>query len=75
MDVGKDVQGGEGPLEFEIWCFPIKFLAKQGCSLSFELVKWNFTIVGTTGKIFWLPLEKSNTSPLEKSFRRPCSPE
>ena len=35
--------GGQCPLpDFEIWHFPIKFLAKTGCFLNFEWVKLNF---------------------------------
>lgn len=45
-------KGGLDPWNFEIWCFPITFLASKGCSLSFEREKENFPAFGP-------PLEKS----------------
>jgi len=75
---------GEGltPLNFEIWHFPVKFFSKNGCFLSFERAKWNFTTF-SLGKIFWVLSEKyfgcSRKNPLlvlprKISIRRPCAP-
>jgi len=45
---------GLGPLRFEICHFPVNFLVKKGCSLSFERVKWNFTVFPPLGKMLLL---------------------
>jgi len=49
MGVGR---GGQGlsSLDFQIWYFPINILVEKCISLSFELLKWNFTTVVPPGK-------------------------
>jgi len=46
---------------------------KNGCFLSFEWVKRNFTTLPPLEKSFWLSLETFAVGPpWKKSFRRPC---
>ena len=63
---------GEGltPLNFEIWHFPVKFFSKNGCFLSFERAKWNFTTF-SLGKIFWVLSEKSTIGPPPENIHPP----
>ena len=68
--VGRGGRWSKAPLEFEIWHFPIKFLAKKGRFLSFEWVKSNFATFGPPlEKYFWPGLEKFTFPPPEKN---PC---
>ena len=65
MVVGREMLGrASPPLDFEIWCFSINFLVEKCCSLSFELLKWNF--ITTWKKTFDFPPEKDPSE-----FRRP----
>jgi len=50
--------GAEGltPLDFEIWHFPIHFFVQNCYSVSFEMVKWNFTMVGPTEEDLRTPM-------------------
>ena len=52
MGVGRGPWRTKAPLDFKIWHFPITFLAKEVDFFNFELVKWNFTTFGASGKIF-----------------------
>ena len=75
MGVGRG-QGNLGPLlDFQIFYFPIKFLAKIYCSLSFERVKWNFTMVAPLGKnSFSYPWKNPLLAqPLEKILPTPIA--
>ena len=51
----------DGPLDYEIWHFLIKFVAKKGVFRSFEWVKWILTTFGPPWKNPTLP-------PWTKSF-------
>jgi len=76
-------------IHFEIFIFPIIFLAKKGCLLSFERKKWNFTIfvhptkvLGFTWKILpftplvhnvWLIMDNSWTTVLWSGSTKLCN--
>jgi len=69
MDAGRQ----RPPFDFKIWYFPINFFSEKRFSLSFELVKRNFTTVGPSlENCFWPPPGKIYYCPSrKKSFRRP----
>jgi len=60
-------------LDFEIWQYPIKFLAKKGCFLSFKWLELNFVAVGPPCKnVFLANPEKFATGlSLEKILPTP----
>jgi len=70
--VGRGSEGGIGPsLDFEMWRFLIKGLAKKSCFLSFEWKKWNFNILGLLLEKYLASPGKVH-SPFEKILPIPC---
>jgi len=60
------------PLDFEILYFPANFSVEKFLSVSFKLVKRNFTTVGSLlEKCVCPPPGKIHISPLEKIFPKP----
>ena len=59
-------------MDFEIWRFPIKFLAKKGHFLSFEREN-EISPLFPPWKFFYATTGKTTIAHLEKSFRRPCA--
>ena len=58
MGVGKEGRSSFS-LHFKIWHFPVKFLAKIGCFLSFKWVKCHFTTFEPPRKIHYFPPGKN----------------
>jgi len=60
------MQGGLAPLKFEISYFLVKFLVEKCFSLSFKLLKLNFTTIGplekSTVDLFWKNPSESHNS-------------
>ena len=46
----KGSRGALSPIDFEIWYFPIHLFVEKCFPAIFKLIKWNFTIVGRSGK-------------------------
>ena len=74
MAVGRRSRGAKAlaPLDFEIWYFPIYFFVEKILfSVTFELVKWNFTMGGLPRKMFLTATWKNPLlTPWKKSIRR-----
>ena len=56
MCVGRGCRADKPLLDFEIWCFPINVLVEKYFSLSFKLIKWNFTTIGHPWKMLLPPV-------------------
>jgi len=60
------------PMDFEIWYFPITFVAGKVVFLSVQREKWNSITFALLEKYFWLPLENPLLPPpLEKFLPTP----